>query len=1137
MYMRKLKDSYWEQFTCYTSFNKKIRDGIKFENLVEKLLEIEYGTEWVRTAKTHDDSRDFYLMTTDYMQWAECKNYNTSISLETIAPTLVMAQIFDVNKIIFFSYSEINRFAKKKVHFFGEKTGKKIEVFAGNTLDELIIKNKNLLPISFRPTTGQINNNKNPKVIESYFQFIQTPILGISEEDKLAIHITDVKKIIYNEPFEIDFICVNNTLNNSYNIEISLAHDKGIDNYYFTPVNIDFIDADSVHAIKELPSAGGIVLRYCFKSNVFRTPLMLPVFKVTVRNGNNIIEESFSPVQKVQNEWIGKTILIGDQYRNILKNTERMVLNNDTVSCLTVYGSSGTGKTRLMNESLELLLKHKYRILNFIGNEEDSAYILLKELIYFIFEVPGDEILLEMQKNEFFEKIVDMNRPANQAYHLAQCFNHARSTGELIEIINTSFDIIFEKLSKERIAIMIDNVQYFGKALTHFIKKYLIYSKHQTRKNCSVIFLSINLDYATEDTEQLLKYIKELSKDYRQIKYHYIGGFQKENNGILFLRELLQLKDDSLDAELKAILNKTSLKPYYIYQAVYYLFEKKAIEYIKDRKGYIVSMERFQYSIKKMPSTINCIIEQRWNSFLKENHVMEEHVQLIVSAVYLFIKLNFQTIILLNLSEDLIRRLIQRNFLRKDENGIISFDHDIIENFLENFYPDIEKKIIEHIRNCHTIRKLSGYVFIYNFYRLFHARISYKLIEEIYKATPFLNIPSKLIIKYYNRLLELVLKKRNVFPSSNEWMRYIQNICDFGKEAMGIRKAEQLFQRANYEIENADEQKIYLTASFRNYMNKYADLLFYQKKYLAAIEYLLKINLIIEQFSAGNEAFNALRSMIYNRLYINYRELNLTSYHLNAQHSLKCSKEYVAKLENPLLKDEFTYLNISDEGYDFYCLCETKDILLSIWEQCMKYPPERLPQKAMNYFRKSIQICLIKHQPLQALEKISEATNYMRLHPELSNEKLVFTFSFSLYQIVARIMEHPIKNKLYLMEELKLSYQLSELMDKKNWVDLLNLHAIICFYNGDTDGVYYHFKESYEAYSMIKTSLFYKERRKLLLDNIFIAFSKLKILQQAENFLVTEDMNYVINHKAKDTSYEALGILQTSDRLFNLPCI
>ena len=77
------------------------------------MLVIEYGKNG-SDSKSHDNNRDFHLTTPELTHWAECKNYANTIALDTIAPTLVMAQIFNVNKLIFFSYSDFNFSAKKK---------------------------------------------------------------------------------------------------------------------------------------------------------------------------------------------------------------------------------------------------------------------------------------------------------------------------------------------------------------------------------------------------------------------------------------------------------------------------------------------------------------------------------------------------------------------------------------------------------------------------------------------------------------------------------------------------------------------------------------------------------------------------------------------------------------------------------------------------------------------------------------------------------------------------------------------------------------------------------------------------------------------------------------------------------------
>ena len=111
--MKKLSKSYWDKFKVESkNGNGSKYDGLKFENLINELLAVLYGKEWVRTGKSHDDNRDFWtLMETEDGQnklWAECKNYRDKIALDILAPTLVMAQIYGVNTIIFFLFAVIS---------------------------------------------------------------------------------------------------------------------------------------------------------------------------------------------------------------------------------------------------------------------------------------------------------------------------------------------------------------------------------------------------------------------------------------------------------------------------------------------------------------------------------------------------------------------------------------------------------------------------------------------------------------------------------------------------------------------------------------------------------------------------------------------------------------------------------------------------------------------------------------------------------------------------------------------------------------------------------------------------------------------------------------------------------------------
>lgn len=1132
--MRKLNDLYWDKFTKRDSKGKMVRDGIIFEDLVESLLVIEYGKKWIRTPKSHDNNRDFHLTTPELTHWAECKNYANTIALDTIAPTLVMAQIFNVNKLIFFSYSDFNFSAKKKIISFADKTKREVEIFSGDTLDSLIIKNAKFLPHKFQPQNTHLSNGGNIVPLEYSFYFIQSPILGATLEDRDVVSFSEVKKIAYNTVFEIAFICINNTLEKDYTIQVSLDEENGKDNLYFTLVDYELENALETSITKSLPVAGGILNRYFFKSNLFKQSLHLPVLRVNILKNKDIIKSFHSPIQTVKNQWIGKTILIGEQYRSAVKTFENHTLNNDQFSSLILYGSSGTGKTRLLKEMLDVLLKYKYRIASFIGNENDSVYILLKELVFFVYEVPRDEILKGLEEDIFIQEHSSTTSTAMQAYQLAYRFSKAHTDSELIEIIEESFDILFEKISRERIAIIIDNIQFFGKALIHFLRKYIIYSKHQARANNSVLLLSLNQDYGTEETSEFLAYMLELEKDNEYVDCIKVVGFSEKNHGILFLRELLHIGNDSLDLEFGLILSKSSLKPYYIYQAIYYLYEEGVILENDDRKGFFPCQDKLHDVISKMPPQIYSIISNRWSNYLKKIGDNKDEVISIIASVYLFRELTLNMVDILMLDIAILTSLCRHMFLKQNDKECYCFDHDIIENFFVSKYSNMDAIVIDQIRKSNAENKLSDYPLVWIYYKLYDSALTSLEIYELYKETCRLSINSKLATKFFSKFLGVLLKNLDCFEEE-EWMAIVFGICNMAKNHIGIQDAQQLFDKVNNFLGRDIPKKILLTNSFRNYMNIYADMLFFQGQYEKAIIYLKKIQQI--PLCSENDQTYALQSMISNRLLINYRELP-TEYHQNqARKSLTDAVKYAGLIKDSLLRDEFTYLNISDEGYNYYCMYKDKEKLLSIWRHCLEYPPKRLPQKAMNYYRKYMQIYLIEQNYGAVYDIIQEAIEYMEVNHSSGIEKLNFSLSFSLYKIMALIQENPLKNKEIVQKEISEAIELSRLMSKRNLHHLFSLNALVCYYSKDKAGTYYHFKNAYDLFIQKKTTRFFQDQKSLLLANIYVCFQKLDIFNKAKDFLIDADWNLINHINITISDYKAEGIQRTSDGLFNLPCI
>lgn len=144
----------WSNFTKNTNsqvlqnnYNLKkiqINKGILFEDLVEKLLAEMFPNEvWLRTAKSRDGKRDFIYPADKFLpeqKWAECKNYNSNVSLNVVSPTLVMGSINDVECIYFFSYSPLNDNAIEGLLRYSESSGKIIKIYDGNLLENIVCR-------------------------------------------------------------------------------------------------------------------------------------------------------------------------------------------------------------------------------------------------------------------------------------------------------------------------------------------------------------------------------------------------------------------------------------------------------------------------------------------------------------------------------------------------------------------------------------------------------------------------------------------------------------------------------------------------------------------------------------------------------------------------------------------------------------------------------------------------------------------------------------------------------------------------------------------------------------------------------------------------------------------------------------
>lgn len=1136
--MRKLAKTYWNKFLTVNTKGNLIRDGILFEDLVEELLKLEYPSTWKRTKKSHDFNRDFHLTTQDQKVWAECKNYEDDISLDTIAPTLVMAQIFTVNQIVFFSYSTINSSARRKIYAFASRTNKNIYIVDEALLDTLIIKQADKLPVRFRPSKSDIIDSESKRECQLDFYFIQTPIIGATLEDRQITAISDVKKINYNSVFEILIFCEPNSLNGQYRLVISTeTADIDINNNYEI-LDTQTSDLGSLCITKNFVAASGCMQRILLKPRFFKASLNLPVIKAQVYDASQLVVTKKSPYRQVQNEWVGQTVLVGQHYRELVLKLEQKVLNNDNISCFVVYGNSGTGKTRILKESLEILLKHNYKIASFIGNERDSSRTILKEIIYFIYEVPRKEIFQYLENHISGDiEITEQNGTALKAYNLAKKIGQNLSDAELMEFIDNYFDILYEKLSNEPIAIVIDNLQFFNTPLIYFLQRYLDYAKHQTRKNRSVLILSINQDYANSDIQNFLNYIQELEKDRPTFLSKEISGFLNIKQAVVFLRELLNIKNEYSDVQLEMLAKKASLIPYHIHQAIYSLLDDNIIQYSSDNKGFIANMSKFYRAVEIMPDTIYKILKKRWLFLIDKNNLEEKDCKIICSLISILGTIRNEHIEAFHLNEHCIHTFVKHTFLKEDDEGNITFDHDIIEGFLLKHYNQRYYEIFNYIKEHGLTDELELYPFLNNFYKIKKTNVSIDTLKHIVNFSCAHQPPYKMVDPFFRQLIKVLLCKCEKFSNYEEWLNTISMSCNALRNITGFRNTLPFYQMVNTRIDEIGMDKFLDYPGFRNYINSYTDILHHLQQSEDAIQFL---NNVLERLTneKDNDCFFALKSMVYNRLMINHREHETPNHILERDNCLAKSINYARKIKDPNLRDEFTYLNLSDEGYIYYALGANRDKLLSVWEQCKEYPPQRLPQKTLNYYRKMVQLNLIYGNIEETDLYVEKIQAYIE-RKTYTSERIVFSLFALTAKTMCLLLDSPTEQYSAITQNISNLMHLSKLKGGNKEYNILNLKAITAYYNGDYAGMITSFNEAYRILKHIKTTMHLQDQIELITDNILFACFQKSCMEDLKEILYDKSPAWIQEQDEfylRD-GYCAKGILRTADGKFNLPLV
>ena len=973
--MKYLTDEYWESFLKEKKDKDgkivKVRNGEKFERLVEKLLNLMYdgeNIEWEKTHTTHDGNKDFIGKKDDGSAiWAECKNYNEKISVKTIAPTLVMAEIDDIQEILVFSYSEINSSAKKKLIQYANKREKNIYFYDDINLEQILFKHRTKIFKLYFPDFK--DNISITEKIEPYI--FQCSMPGIYyDKDDIGVNEFSVK---LNELFFIGVGIVNNNLDKALKIRLKFHKNNDLKNLEIVDKNIDQSKKFNWESKLVIPPGKAEFIKLYFKVITFQNEIKIPSIQICFEDKS--YKDRIISFKKILCKQTFSTPFIGSQYQNNLKNLISNTINKGRLSLGIVYGKSGVGKSRFLNEALSKYLSQHYQILNFtVDSLSKDSMAMLKEFLYYIYN-----IVPEMTTEFFVENEENIKGIENYiVLQLLKCL-HDQNLTEVKNFIDQYKYLVYDKILSQKIVLIIDNLQFAEPFFIDFIYDLCIYGKDRKKNSNFVLLISYNEDYFHSNSlKKLIILAEEMRNSYElNSSVHSIEGFYKNTGeekehyqSLGFLKELIHTTYEN-NIYLSMIVKKANHIPKSIENIVYLLMNKNVLE-IENNYSVIKNYEKFYETINNLPDSFEKTFELRLNHFLNYEKLCKNDIMFILGAIHFLGCLSEKEFVDLNLNIETVKKLEKYNFITYDNYGCTkkyNFEHDLYENYFTKHYKLTDVFIGYVLENNNITYKFNDWqkclFYIYDSNNHFG-----DIKETLYKIPTFVKkVPFKVKRFFYNKVINYLSESSLSEDNFDDYIYCINAINQDCKNSLGTKFSKEMYEQIYKIISNKSIKDRESSVQYREFINDYCEVLL-QTSDKDVIEIY---NERIRFFSNDVENNYIILASLYNRVYVFYK---LSKKEKTVHQHLENSQELCDKYN--LIYQEAE--NLFDEGNYYLYLPDKKDKIIECWTKgCSIYcdNKEALERLTLNVYKKGIQIKLLQHNYDNAEDLIDKAFDYI----------------------------------------------------------------------------------------------------------------------------------------------------------------
>ncbi len=897
--MKYLTDQYWFKFK---------KDGKLFEEMCGKLLEKLLKTKISQTKLTRDHARDYEgkipFIDHNYMIiWGECKYHARKLSLQMVSSTLVMAYLNDIDLLFFFSYSPVTKEFDQHITDFCDKAKIRHWVYDDCRLEALLLECQN------EPWFHDYFSYENQ--MEYSFQWgieIRSCLKKSSsnENSKIADREYNV-----NESFEYRIYIQNNDIHNDASVKMELQKDDAL--RYFEIVSEP---SPSKYTKKiTVPRCSTRLIVYKLRIIKYKPEVCTPLIKIYYDDQCEEIHE------RIKMNWLAEVSLLGSRYSDFLVKLKKNYRNLNTGSIIHIYGKSGSGKSRMINEMINIYDRSCYKILHF---DVEKQYVDTQSIIKIIVS-QLEHLPLYMEHPVNYKT---NSQAANQRIKFDILYNTEYDiSSHITEVLN----YIYSLFNKYKVLLVIDNLQKCENDTLEFFRNFIL--RMLSSESKTVIIVSFNTDYlfnhnlARKTNDLLLLRAAKYPENYVSFE---CNGFDQVSAEI-YLRQCVQpqLSDETYmyHKTFQMIIDTVGSNPFILQQLMIYLAQKEVISLSEKGTFYFRNIEKFHKTIKRLPPTVQGMLRLRESFFLDSLTLEERQLYEQTISVLLFfqsVPLNLYYKIFTDYG--ILDRLQSAGFIKIQSNDEITFYHN---NFAVYYKENTQlankyKEMTEHLILSIEAVKMNEVLFP-AYFILKHKleQMDQNMIEKAVKYIICERVTDVFWFQFYSIVYTLILNK-DITCEPKQELKLARHLCDKFVKNMGIRSGISYYEAVSETILDQTEKYTKYHNYYFKFFIQYANNLnqIYESK--ETIRLLERAEKRIPQFEISEEIQTSVMSKILNRKSVPLKDLGRIE-------EAKKMLDEALMLSQQLGEHHQTICNFHDIGNIYYTDNKNNEVLMLNW--------------------------------------------------------------------------------------------------------------------------------------------------------------------------------------------------------------